>query len=87
MDKKSDSIPIPGPSRLVQALTAIKTYDNREPNQVSLFIFYLLLLQFDKKIFLQCVILQTGAKILVSPFRMMWMLNYPRIFSNSLFWT
>ena len=39
MDKKSDSIPIPGPSRLVQALTAIKTYDNREPNQVSYFFF------------------------------------------------
>ena len=37
MDKKSDSIPIPGPSRLVQALTAIKTYDTREPNQVSYF--------------------------------------------------
>ena len=39
MDKKSDSIPIPGPSRLVQALTAIKTYDTREPNQVSSFFF------------------------------------------------
>ena len=41
MDKQSDSIPIPGngkdTSRLVQALTAIQTFD-REPSRVWFFI-------------------------------------------------
>ena len=60
MDKKSDSIPIPGPSRLVQALTAIKTYDTREPNQVS----YVFSFSFDKLQFDTSFILHSSAKII-----------------------